>query len=249
MKLYVFEPARQDRGDKRAAMLVFHGGGWNEGSAEWTFGQAQYFSTLGMVGISVDYRLADGAETTPMDAAEDARAAVRWVRSQAKELRINREQIVAYGESAGGQLAALTAVTGENPTKEDLNAVPNALVLFSPAIQVEKSAHFKRLMAGKELSSLSVEEHVRTGMPPTLVIAGEMDRTIPVEVLKEFCKRMQQAHNQCGVQVFKGVGHVLWEVDETTKSREMAAKAKYDAFLKVDEFLASLGYIKRSHQH
>jgi acetyl esterase len=249
LKIYVFEPAGHDGGDDRPAILVLHGGGWTEGSAEWAFGQAQYFATRGIVGISVDYRLADGKETTPFDAAEDARAAIRWVRTHAKELRIDREQVIAYGESAGGRLAAATAITGENPTKEELNTVPNALVLFSPVIEIERSENFRTLSAGKKLSSLSLEEHVRKGMPPTLVIAGEMDKTIPLEGLKEFCARMKRAHNQCEVQVFKGVGHELWDVDVSVKSRKMAAKVKYDAFLRVDEFLASLGYIKRSRKH
>ena len=74
LKAYVFEPPHSEYGKPRAAMLVFHGGAWNHGSAEWTFGQARYFASLGMVGISVDYRLANGDSVTPFDAAEGGSA-------------------------------------------------------------------------------------------------------------------------------------------------------------------------------
>ena len=173
LKAYVFEPPHSKYGKPRAAMLAFHGGAWNHGSAEWTFGQARYFTSLGMVGISVDYRLANGDSVTPFDAAEDARAAVRWARGQAELLNIDPKRIGTYGESAGGLLAAATAITGETPTKEELNAVPNALVLVSPALEVEISARFLALAGNrKDISSIELAEHVRRGLPPTIVLTG-----------------------------------------------------------------------------
>jgi len=57
-------------------MVVFHGGGWSRGSAQWTFGQTRYFASMGMVGISVEYRLSNGTDVTPFEAAQDAKAAI-----------------------------------------------------------------------------------------------------------------------------------------------------------------------------
>jgi acetyl esterase/lipase len=124
LQLYVFEPQHTDYGKPRAAMLVFHGGAWDHGSAEWTFGQARYFAKLGMVGISVEYRLANGASVSPFDAVEDARAAVRWVRSKADLLNLDPKRVAAYGESAGGLLAAATAITEEPPRKKSCKPCP-----------------------------------------------------------------------------------------------------------------------------
>jgi len=244
MKAYVFQPAHSDYGKPRAAMLVFHGGGWDQGSAEWTFEQARYFATLGMVGISVEYRLANGESITPFDAAEDSRTAVRWARSQAELLNIDTKRIGAYGESAGGLLAAAAAITGETPTKEELNAVPNALVLVSPALNVEKSAKF-RALAGKRRDIASIEpgEHIRTGMPPIIILTGALDAGIPQQTMREFCEKMKRAMNRCELHIYPGVGHMLEAQEENAAAREMAKKTQFDAYLKADQFLASLGYI------
>jgi len=244
MKAYVFEPPRSEYGKPRAAMLVFHGGAWNHGSAAWTFGQARYFTSLGMVGISVDYRLADGNTVTPFDAAEDARAAVRWARSQAVLLNIDAKRIGAYGESAGGLLAAATAITEEGPSKDGLSAVPNALVLVSPALNVEKSARFLAL-AGKrqDIASIELGEHVRPGLPPIIILTGALDVSIPAASLAEFCEKMTRAKNRCELEIYPGVGHMLEPPEGSGTAKEEAAKTRYDAYLKADQFLASMGYI------
>ena len=244
MKAYVFEPPRSEYGKPRAAMLVFHGGAWNQGSSAWTFGQARYFTSLGMVGISVDYRLADGNTVTPFDAAEDARAAVRWARSQAVLLNIDPKRIGAYGESAGGLLAAATAITEEGPSKDELSAVPNALVLVSPALNVEKSARFLAL-AGKrqDIASIELGEHVRRGLPPIIILTGALDVSIPAASLAEFCEKMTQAKNRCELEIYPGVGHMLEPQEGSGTAKEEAAKTRYDAYLKADQFLASMGYI------
>lgn len=244
MKAYVFEPAHSDYGKPRAAMIVFHGGGWDHGSAAWTFGQARYFATLGMVGISVDYRLANGSSVTPFDAAEDARAAVRWVRSKAELLNIDPKKIAAYGESAGGLLATATAITEETPTKEELSAVPNALVLVSPALNVEKSARFVALAGTRrDFASVELGEHVRRGLPPTIILTGALDAAIPPETMVEFCEKIRQAKNRCELQIYPNVGHMLEPREENEAAKENAAKTRYDAYLKADQFLASMGYI------
>jgi acetyl esterase len=244
MKAYVFEPPHSEYGKPRAAMLVFHGGAWNHGSAEWTFGEARYFTSLGMVGISVDYRLANGDTVTPFDSAEDARAAVRWARSQAGLLNIDPKRISAYGESAGGLLAAATAITEESPTKDELSGVPNALVLVSPALNVEKSARFLAL-AGKrqDIASIELGEHIRRGLPPTIILTGAMDATIPAASLAEFCEKMREAKNRCELEIYPGVGHMLEPPEGAGATKEQAAKTRYDAYLKADRFLASMGYI------
>ena len=244
MKAFVFEPSHSDYSKPRAAMLVFHGGGWDQGSAQWTFEQARYFATLGMVGISVEYRLANGESITPFDAAEDARAAIRWARSQAGLFNIDTKRIGAYGESAGGLLAAAAAITGETPTKEELNAVPDVLVLVSPALNVEKSAKF-RALAGtrRDIASIEPGEHIRTGMPPMIILTGALDAGIPPQMMRQFCEKMTRARNRCELHIYPGVGHMLEAQEENAEAREMAKKTQFDAYLKADQFLASLGYI------
>jgi acetyl esterase/lipase len=208
------------------------------------FEQARYFASLGMVGISVEYRLADGKDVTPFEAVEDAKASLRWVRGHASVLNVDPKKIAAYGESAGGLLAAATVINGENPSKEDLNAVPNAMVLFSPALNIDQSEQFKKLAgAGRDVASISPILHIRKDMPPTIILTGALDELIPSTTLIDFCDKMKQAHNRCELQIYPGVGHMLEPPGERGAENGNTSKTRYDAFLKLDQFLLSLGFV------
>jgi acetyl esterase len=57
---YVFFPGGERNRTPTSAILLFHGGGWSVGSADWTFASARRFAGLGMVAISIEYRLSQG---------------------------------------------------------------------------------------------------------------------------------------------------------------------------------------------
>jgi acetyl esterase/lipase len=109
LNAYVFLPPNQDVEKKISAVLLFHGGAWIMGSAQWTFEAARHFADLGLVAVAVDYRLSKG-QITPIEAVDDTRAAFRWVRRHAAEFHIDTRRVAGYGVSAGGQLVAV-AVT------------------------------------------------------------------------------------------------------------------------------------------
>jgi|SRR5450755_4364074 acetyl esterase len=102
LKAYVFSPSPEKAGAPHAAIVIFHGGGWNMGEPSWGFGLAQHFAEHGMVAIAAQYRLSDQKTTTPLDAMADARAAIRWIRTNATSLGVDPNRIAAYGWSAGG---------------------------------------------------------------------------------------------------------------------------------------------------
>lgn len=203
----VFHPASE--GEKaRSAIVLFHGGGWSEGDASWMDPIAERYAELGLVAISVGYRLSrDGV--TPFDAVADARNAIRWVRRESSRLRIDPNKIVALGTSAGGHLAASTAVFDE-PFGNDLSSVPNALVLRSPAVSVAHSGWFQKLSGGAaQAASLSPVLHVRSGLPPMIVLQGEEDNVTPASGAMEFCQRMKERGNTCTLKLYPGVGHLF----------------------------------------
>lgn len=89
----------------RAAILHIHGGGMISGRPELTvFGSAPIALGLGLVVISVEYRLAP--EVPFPGPQEDCYAALDWVHAQAAALRIDPARIAVSGDSAGGGLAA-----------------------------------------------------------------------------------------------------------------------------------------------
>lgn len=101
---FVFRPVSSSR-SPAPAILLFHGGGWAAGSAEWTFARAERYAQMGLVAIAVEYRLS-GGETTPIEAFDDTCHAFRWARRNARRLGIDRSRVAGHGVSAGGQLVA-----------------------------------------------------------------------------------------------------------------------------------------------
>lgn len=169
MKAYVFKPA--DDGKRHPAILLFHGGAWRLGDAAWTFGRAKEFADDGMVAVCIDYRLSNDG-LSPIDGVEDACAAFAWVRRKADEFHIDVKRVAGYGLSAGGHLVAaaalIPAVRGEKITSDQR---PNALLLYSPALNMAHDSYFNYLMKDKgDPAMYSPSEYISKKLPPTLII-------------------------------------------------------------------------------
>lgn len=99
-----------DRAD-RAAVVLVHGGGWEQGGKGDLARNARELAEQGIVAVSIDYRLPPPGQRWPTE-ADDVRAAVRWVQEHDRELGIDPARVGLYGSSAGGNLAMLVATTG-----------------------------------------------------------------------------------------------------------------------------------------
>src|ERR1051325_11705081 len=124
LQIFVHFPADWKPTDARPAMVFFFGGGWTKGNPGQFLKQAEYFASRGLVTARADYRLNIG----PPLAVEDAKSAIRYVRSHAKEFGIDPSRIIGSGGSAGGHLAAATALCpGIDAAGEDssLSSRPN----------------------------------------------------------------------------------------------------------------------------
>jgi acetyl esterase/lipase len=92
------------------AVLVIHGGAWRAGDKGALGGVLREFAAHGYVAVSPQYRFCP-KELFPAQ-VHDVKAAIRWMKSHAKERRIDPERIGAIGFSAGGHLALMLGVTG-----------------------------------------------------------------------------------------------------------------------------------------
>ncbi len=210
LNAYVFSPVGQGARRPAPAILLFHGGGWVAGSAEWTFASARRFAGLGMVAISVDYRLSEG-KVTPADALDDTCAAFRWVREHAKELKVDPHRVAGDGVSAGGQLVAAAATVGcPGIQGKGASCRPDLLLLWSPALDVAADGWFRKLLQGRaKPSDLSPLEHVGASTPPTCIVQGDKDTLTPLSGAQRFCDQMAQSSRVCKLIVYPGVGHLL----------------------------------------
>jgi acetyl esterase len=104
-------PALQADPQGRPGLLVFfHGGGWVTGSLYTHDGLCKRIAAQsGVAVVSIDYRLApEHPFPAPCDDAHDSLA---WVAAHADELGIDPARIAVGGDSAGGHLAAVSALT------------------------------------------------------------------------------------------------------------------------------------------
>ena len=198
----------QSHAKRRPAVAVFHGGGWSIGKIEWTFGDARLLAAEGFVAVGVQYRLSNKADVTPIEAIADARDAIRWIRQHADMLGIDPKRIVALGWSAGGHLAACTAVFTDPLAEIEASSAPNALVLWFPALALEYDTAMPQLLLGRaDRLKLSPDQYVRPGLPPTLILIGRQDTATPLVGAEKFCQLMRAAGNRCDLHVYENVGH------------------------------------------
>jgi len=117
LRLYRPETADGSDAGDLPALVFYHGGGWVLGTLDSADDICRELAArVGCVVASVDYRL---APEHPFPAAlEDASAAAEWVRTHARSFGADPEQIGVAGTSAGGNLAAATALHAESRDRD-----------------------------------------------------------------------------------------------------------------------------------
>ena len=103
-----------DTAEPAPLYVVIHGGGFIAGDAQTRQAQFmyRYFRDQGYAVATIHYRLAQ-EEPFP-GGLEDCKTAIRYLRAHARQYGYNADKIAVFGESAGGYLATMCAVTGED---------------------------------------------------------------------------------------------------------------------------------------
>jgi len=238
LELHVFHPPGWTASDRRPAIIFFFGGGWVGGNPSQFYPHARYFALRGMVAISAQYRTRNSHGTDPFACIADGKSALRWVRGNAQELGVDPDRIVAGGGSAGGHVAASTALLpGLDQPGEDLSvtAVPRALVLFNPVIDTTEKGYGAEKLPGREVEASPVH-HVRPGMPPTIIFHGTADTTVPFENVERFQRNMTEVGSRCELVPYDDQSHGFFNYSRNIDIYD-------DTVKKAAEFLQALGLL------
>lgn len=250
LKLWIYEPQAGPGSGSRPAVVFFFGGGWRQGNPRQFEPQSRHLAERGIVAVIADYRVL-GRHGVPATACvADAKSALRYLRANAARLGIDPERIAAAGGSAGGHLAAATALLpGHDDVADDLSvsARPDALVLFNPAVVLAPVEGFERTpeqwamleaRLGAALGTISPYHNLRPGAPPTIVFHGREDQLVPYDTVDRFCARMNELEGRCELVGYDGAGHGFFNYGRG------GGEAYGDTVSRMDAFLESLGWLE-----
>jgi acetyl esterase/lipase len=137
---------------------------------------------------------------------------------------------------------AISENKDERPTfqEEDadlsISSVPNALVLYNPALDTTYKRLRERWPRGLA-ERLSPLQRVRPGLPPTIVFHGKADAIVPYAEAEAFYEAMAASGNRCELVGFEGHGHGFFNYGRSDGT------AYHVTVRAMDGFLTSLGWL------
>jgi acetyl esterase/lipase len=177
-------------------VVLVHGGAWRQGDRSQLRGYGILLGRSGYLCVAPEYRL---TPESPWPAQiHDVHACVRWVRATAPDLRVDESRIAISGNSAGAHLALLAAgtavvpeVQGDGGNPGVSTAVAAACGIYAPTLFYEGDAGERergslpflalaQTGGAEAASAASPLRYVSESFPPTLLIHGTKDQTVPV---------------------------------------------------------------------
>jgi arylsulfatase A len=232
LSLDLYKPA--DSKGPSPVIVMFFGGGWQNGRPALFAALAQRLAQRGYVTVVPEYRLS-GESPFPA-AVHDCKAAIRWVRMSAKRFGMDPNRIATIGGSAGGHLSGFVATTngrdefeGQGDHRKYSSAVQAAVVMCGPmdmlddymTSRIRKSIGAPNgdavvdFMGGalpwkqRETYELaSPLTYVDSRTPPMLFIDGENDR--PRERYAKMWKKMDALGIPHAFALMPDAPHPFW---------------------------------------
>jgi acetyl esterase/lipase len=201
-----------------------HGGGYVIGSRELDDGAfAEWCPSLGVVGVSVEYRLAP--ETPYPGPLEDCYRGLVWTYEHADELGIDPSRIGVAGTSAGGGLAAALALLARDrgevpltfqlldcPMLDDRQQTPSSRLDGLPVWSHRSNEFGWRSYLGGLYGRDDVPPTAAParatelgGLPPAFVSVGTVDGFRDEDIL--YAMRLNQAGVPTELHVYPGACH------------------------------------------
>ncbi len=230
-KMDIYMPAK-DNGPTPVVINI-HGGGWNHGVKESQTGFNTFFKA-GFAVANIEYRLS-GQASAPA-AVEDTRCALIYLIKNAKDLNIDIDKIVIMGGSAGAHLALMGGMLCndtrfDGDCKGEVKNVKVAAIIDKYGITDVwnwgngEKMHSKSvdLWLGSRAkdegfaASVSPINYVNKNTPPTLIIHGDADPTVPYQQSVNLYKKMKKASVQTELITVAGGLHGKFDKEKNSE--------------------------------
>jgi len=204
MDLYLAPPEK----GLSPVVINIHGGGWNHGVKESQTGFSTFFKA-GFAVANIEYRLT-GQATAPA-AVEDTRCALIYLIKNAKELKIDVNKIVIMGGSAGGHLALMGGLLGNDHRFDTncpgVNNIKVAAIIDKYGITDVWDWGYGKILTSKSArnwlgdkatdkvfaASVSPITYVTKNSPPVFIVHGDADPTVPYQQSVDLHKKLKEA--------------------------------------------------------
>jgi acetyl esterase/lipase len=244
----LYEPARL-ASRPTPAVIFIHGGGWTGGDkSEWSTYAQSFTAATGWPSINIDYDMAAGNRTETE--LQDVKAAVYWIKTNAKNINTDPTRIALVGDSAGGNLAMLAGTTLASTTGgvkavvswSGLTDLPRVtadegclLVLCSSANPGAPGSQYAgSLIQGYEggteaadpaqWTATSPVDQVTTASPRMLLF-NETDELVPVDQLTEMATSLVEHGVPAATVVYPGTSHAMGYAAKAWPTTEKWLKA------------------------
>ena len=223
-------------------VIWVHGGGWKRGT-KLLLGKQTELLEQGFVLASINYRLSRH-DTYPAQ-LHDVKAAIRFLRHNAKTYGIDPNRIAIWGASAGGHLAALAATTGDDASLEGSLGVTNAsskvqaaVIWYGPTDMLKMFERRKssqpiganllrfpvpKLFGGTPATHQqlyrqgSAINYVTPNNPPFLIMHANKDPIVPLDQSEILHQKLKDNHVFSEFHIVESSKHDFFRGDEEHK--------------------------------
>lgn len=226
-----FDLIRPDSDAVLPLVVMIHGGGWISGEKESYWDEAEWLAKEGFACACISYRL---APLFPFPAAvADVQDFIAYARSKADEWKIRSDQICTMGNSAGGHLALMAGFCRENMETGEAVQGANAVVDICGIadLRIPADSHFgiansflEQFMDGphsgneEKWEAASPMVHASPLSPRTLILHGDQDDVVPVELSRSLDLALRDMGVPCEYRELPGEGHSFtWEGWQTIR--------------------------------
>jgi len=234
--------ARPKKGDGALpAVLCIHGGGFRAGTRQSYDGLCLRLAQHGYMAVTVSYRLAPKYQFPA--AIYDVKAAVRWLRANAKKYGVDPDHIGVMGSSAGGHLAQFLGVTGDvkrfegtGGNAEQPSRVACVVNYYGPSDFTKSygksvdAAEVLPLWLGGNLEQAHKKHILASPLywvtpdaAPTLCIQGTEDRYVAHEQAVWLVEKLKAAGVEAELLTLEGAGHGFRGKDAERAEQAMLA--------------------------